>query len=259
MAKHFQVDTGGTLTTNLVSYYKLEDANDFYASNNLTNTSTTFSSGKVNNAATFNGSTSKLVLSSVLSANTTSISMGGWIYLPDASVSAIFLQNGNHSAGTNGIFFGINNNDGGFTSGNTIFFLYAGVVWRHFGAAGTGWVHLMATIAADKTLTVYKNNVAVGSTYTDTMTTPTNNFSIGYGLDPNGPTSYYADNGVQVDEVFFHEKVISSTERGDLYNSGDGQTMIESSIKSFNGLAYSSIKSINGLVVGSIKSINGLT
>ena len=50
MAKHFQVDSGGTLLTNLISYYKLDDVNDYYASNNLTNNNTvTFVTGKIDN------------------------------------------------------------------------------------------------------------------------------------------------------------------------------------------------------------------
>ena len=54
MAKHFQVDSGGTLLTNLISYYKLDDVNDYYASNNLTNNNTvTFVTGKIGNAGDF--------------------------------------------------------------------------------------------------------------------------------------------------------------------------------------------------------------
>lgn len=52
MTKQFQVDTGGTLTTNLVAYYKLEDANDFWNSFDLTNVgSVAFNPGKIGNAA----------------------------------------------------------------------------------------------------------------------------------------------------------------------------------------------------------------
>src|SRR3990167_7184819 len=57
MAKVFQVDTGGTLTTNLTNYFKLEDESDFWDTNTLTNgNSVTFTSAKVNNGANF-GST----------------------------------------------------------------------------------------------------------------------------------------------------------------------------------------------------------
>src|SRR5262249_12591795 len=57
----FQVDAGGTLTTNLISYYQLQsDGNDFYGSNNLANNnSVTFpANGHVQaNSANFNGTT----------------------------------------------------------------------------------------------------------------------------------------------------------------------------------------------------------
>jgi len=56
MAKIFQVDTDGTLNTSLLSYYKLEDAKDYYGSNDLSAAGTvTYVSGKVNNAASLPG------------------------------------------------------------------------------------------------------------------------------------------------------------------------------------------------------------
>ncbi len=43
MAKQFQYDPTGTLTTGLVSYYKMEgNSNDFWGTNNGTDTSVTY-------------------------------------------------------------------------------------------------------------------------------------------------------------------------------------------------------------------------
>jgi hypothetical protein len=50
-AKHFQVDSGSTLTNGLTSYYKLEDTSDYYGTSTLTNNGTSsFNAGKVGNA-----------------------------------------------------------------------------------------------------------------------------------------------------------------------------------------------------------------
>jgi len=54
MAKVFEHDTGGTLTTGLISYYKEEDATDYYDSHNLTDVGTpTYVAAKVNNGVHF--------------------------------------------------------------------------------------------------------------------------------------------------------------------------------------------------------------
>ena len=74
-AKSFQVDTGGTLTTGLISYYQLEDRLDFYSTNDLTNNgSTAFVAGKVNNAADFGSpNTTKWLLKSIVTGKLKSI------------------------------------------------------------------------------------------------------------------------------------------------------------------------------------------
>ena len=65
--KIFQVDASGTLTTSLSDYYKLEDTADFWGTDNLTNNgSLSFAAGKVNNAASFNGSSQYLTFGSTI-------------------------------------------------------------------------------------------------------------------------------------------------------------------------------------------------
>ena len=55
MAKSFQKDTAGTLTTNLISWYKMGDVYDFYGTNHGTASNVTFGSsyGKYNNGGSF--------------------------------------------------------------------------------------------------------------------------------------------------------------------------------------------------------------
>src|SRR5918911_70792 len=81
MAKHFQVDTGATLTTSLVSYWKLDgNSSDFYGSNSGSDTNMSYTTGKVGNAASFNGSSSVITVSDNASLNfTTAISFATWV------------------------------------------------------------------------------------------------------------------------------------------------------------------------------------
>src|SRR3990167_4633296 len=83
-AKSFQVDSGSTLTTSLVSYYKLEDATDFYGSNNLTAAgNASFVAGNVNNAVSLDGTDDYLDGGDVMDYERTySFSLVAWIY-PD--------------------------------------------------------------------------------------------------------------------------------------------------------------------------------
>src|SRR3990167_2469213 len=83
-AKSFQVDSGSTLTTSLVSYYKLEDATDFYGSNNLTAAgNASFVAGKVNNAVTLDGTDDYLDGGDVMDFDyNQNLSLEAWIY-PD--------------------------------------------------------------------------------------------------------------------------------------------------------------------------------
>src|SRR6185295_228767 len=81
MAKQFQVDTGGTLLTGLVSYFQFEDATDYYGSNPLTASGATFVAGKVANCANFVKASSQYLYAadSASLSITGSLSLAGWI------------------------------------------------------------------------------------------------------------------------------------------------------------------------------------
>jgi len=104
--KEFEVDTDGTLLTSLQSYFKLEDATDFYGGDDLTNTgSVTFVAGKVNNAAQFGTALNKyLSVLSDMSVTGGAISVSGWFQITTAPASNVqqyvFWQssNTNHNA-----------------------------------------------------------------------------------------------------------------------------------------------------------------
>ena len=217
---HFQVDTGGTLTTGLVSYYALEDVSDSFGSNTLTNTGTaTFIAAQVNNGVSLDGSTQDLTRSNVLSAATTNISVFCWVYLSGSSLKGAFFHNGDHSAGGDGFALGV----GGTTldnDGNNLIGLLDNVAWMNFGSTiGTGW-HFVGITRDATTWKGWIDNSQAASTFTTNPGTPTNYFTIGGDL--TGTARRFAGT---VDELGFWTKELSSTERDDLYNGGTGQTM----------------------------------
>ena len=99
--KAFQIDTQGTLTANLQSYYKLEDANDFWSTNNLTNNNgVTFDSGIVNNGADFGSTNTNKTLSttSTLSIDGGAMSMGCWVNITTVPGNYDIAIQGNNSS-----------------------------------------------------------------------------------------------------------------------------------------------------------------
>jgi hypothetical protein len=172
--KGFQVDSLGTLTTNLVSYYKLEDATDFYGSNNLTNNnSVAFDAGKVNNAADFASSSSYLSLGAHLSGSTSSISTFGWVYLSSTSSKGGFWLNGDPAANSgngDGYGLGVGSGSGNTDSaGNHLIGVIGNVAWLDFGTnIGTGW-HLVGLTYDGTTWKGYIDGAQTSSTYTGAL------------------------------------------------------------------------------------------
>lgn len=230
MAKQFQVDTNGTLTTSLVSYYKLEDATDYYGSNNLTNEgSVTFGTpGKVNNAAQLSGSNN--LYSTGLTFSYGAFSMAGWIYYTGTAQK--YFINTPGSSGTEWYFFLIINNPSankivwGFNkaSGGTETDIFASTTL----STGT-WYHVACTW--DGTTNANGAKIYINGSL-DTSVTAHSNTSV--TANPNvtlGASSNTGVNGVTgaMDEWGFWTKALSTQEVTDLYNGGSGQTMTSGS------------------------------
>src|SRR3990167_4722974 len=222
-AKSFQVDSGSTLTTSLVSYYKLEDATDFFGPNNLTAVNqASFVAGKVNNAVTLDGTDDYLDGGDVLdfertqafSVNawvkraTTGASMSiagkydevndtGWIfYFPSSNIIRLLLANG----AANLIHVGSNN---AFTD-TTAYHMYTLVYTGSSAASGVSF-YVDGALEADTTVS-------------DSLTATTlNAISFNIGSDNDGA---FADMNGLIDEVGVRSKALSTTEITDLYNGG---------------------------------------
>lgn len=226
MARVFQIDTAGTLLIGLVSYFKLEDVNDFFGANHLTNVNAaTFQAGKVNNGVKFNGTTQYLRRANVLSAATTNISMFGWVYIPTTSEKGCFWHNGYNAPGSgyNGYALGVGDTQMD-NVGNNLVGLLDGVAWLSFAKAigAAGW-HFVGMTRDATTWRGYVDNVVAATTFTTDPAVPGSDFIIGADAPADTSPRYWKD---MVDEFGFWTKVLSAQEMTDLYNGGAGQTMI---------------------------------
>jgi len=220
MAKIFQVDTGGTLTTSLVSYWKLEDLTDFFSTNNLTGVgSPTFTAGKVGNALTLDGSTQYATCPVRLTYADFSLSF--WFKTADVTVLQSIFQQRNTGDGNPIVAV--------FVSGSTLFFRLrdnsGGGLTTTTGKAVSNntLYHVVVTYTkSSNAMNLYLNNGAA-----DSATFGGGDFSnlnaSNFGAEAFANTEKLHG---QIDEFGLWTKVLSSTEITDLYNGGSGQTMI---------------------------------
>ncbi len=220
--KHFQVDTGKTLTTGLQAYYKLEDANDFWGTNNFTNGGATFVTGKVNNAVDFGSispSTKSLTIASNLGTSA-EVSFSTWVN--------ITTQVGTNSNATiwqlqdnvNKVNYSINYNDTNGIKGLRVSRSLPGAgenvaIFTYTLIPGT-WYHIVYTYNGS-IVTCYVNNTSIG-TFAST----------GYGNTDQG-LQFFIGNGIagKEDEFGVWSRALSPAEISDLYNGGSGQTIVQ--------------------------------
>lgn len=231
MAKHFQVDPGNTLTTGLVSYYNMQtDGTDYWATNNLAITgSPTFSSsyGKVNNGVFLNGATQYLSTSTPtgLPTGNHDTSISGWVYFTvnqPSGIPALLSFGTQNTAQMAGFGFGAPGTDGlywlSYSNDANTTWSYSLSTWYMVTAtytASTQTVQFYVNGTAQGTGIVLASTPNVGSTFLDISAQRPSNIV--------GLTAY-------VDEVGLWSKVLSSTEITDLYNSGNGQTMVSDTL-----------------------------
>lgn len=238
MAKRFQVDSGGTMTTNLIAYYMLEDATEYYEGSgtyDLTNNGTvTFSSGKVNNAANYGDPNTTKYLSSAqtfgIDGGNMSCSM--WVKFSTAptNTTVVFWYQYNDTSKVEYLVFydnalGVNtltfrrNRSG--TAVNEI------VVTTTL-SAGT-WYHLVLTYDGS-TLEGWLNGSSQGTVASSGSGSST---AGGTGLQLSG---HFGNanlvRGLE-DECGIWSKKLSNTEVSDLYNGGSGQTMTDAPLPTF--------------------------
>jgi hypothetical protein len=221
-AKQFQVNTlsGGTLTTGLVSYWNMEgNSNDFYGSNNGTDTSVTYgtSYGKVNQGALFNGSNSMIALGSPSSK--TAFSYVAWIKMTgNAPVSAAYII---ALQGTQSLSLVANPSTNYLSA-----LLYPAMSSNlndntSHNMNDSTW-HFVVLTWSGTTLTLYRDGSNVGSSSISAANAGGGTGSIGVNGTGGNSTYFTGD----IDEVGIWSKALSTNEISDLYNGGAGQTML---------------------------------
>lgn len=202
------------LTTNLTNYWKLDEssgnASDAVDALTLTNTnSVSFSSGKINNGASFvSNSTGKLVSSSTsLISGTSDFTLSVWLKLSSGGGFICSRRDGGtydwQLVYNSGILYWSNNGTNMF-DGSSI-------------SLDTNWHHIVITRSSTNSWIMYKDGAQVSTGSLSTNLGTTNHFTIGDTYQNNS----FAFNGM-IDEVGVWSRALSSGEVSQLYNSGNG-------------------------------------
>lgn len=229
-----------TLSTNLVSYWKLDESSgnaaDSIGSNTGANTGVTYTTGKINNGAVFDSATDLLDCGTNSSLNlTSSYTIAGWLKpssLPTSGNQAVWVarESGGgyyaslyNNGGTQ--YLRLVNQNGANNSITDIAYSLSTSVFTH-----VAWVY---DDTAD-TMTLYINGASQG-TGTSKIYSPgsvTTNFYIGTYLSSVLPYSG------MIDELGIWSRALSSTEVSYLYNSGTGISVPFDLTLTFNSGSY---------------------
>lgn len=137
------------------------------------------------------------------------------------------------------------------------------------GAGDVGnFVHFFVTCdISTNEVKIYKNNSELAATKALDNGTVTEIFDSStpfiLGKDQSDVGNNFLD-GV-LDEVSVWNRIITQSERGEIYNNGDGLAFVgwdavgPANLKTLNGVAAENIKTINGRNIEDIKSINGIS
>lgn len=198
------------LTDNLVAYYKLDgNSNDSVGSNNGTDTGVSYVSGKINNAGSYNGSTSH-----------TAVPNNSALQLSTGSISFWFNTTSNLSSwrglvakqGAFGVFL---------NSGELTLYDWGTDLNRASGVTPSinTWHHCVLSFQSGVTngTKLYLNGTLIFTT-TITVSSQSEGVSIAAGNYAGNIQNY---NGL-IDEVGIWSRALSPTEVTQLYNSGAG-------------------------------------
>jgi hypothetical protein len=227
LGKQFQVNTlsGGTLTTDLVSYWNMQgNSNDYVGTNNGVDTTITYSTGNgiVGEGAGFNGSSSGIAIAQNSDLTPSTMSWSFWVKpnsLPSTGNLNNLIDKRDNTNGTNGYGIGLYNPSGTQT---IIFASKNSDSWPSWSVtlSTSSWSNLVF-IRSGTAVTLYINDVSQGASGMVTFTDFSTNLYFG---NRSGNNFFY--NGA-MDEIGLWSKALSSQEISDLYNGGLGQTMVD--------------------------------
>ena len=208
------------LSDNLVAYYKLDgNSNDSAGSNNGTDNTISYVAGKIGNAASFNGSPSAITAGNLGISGIGALSISFWVKI-DADISNGQLYgfvglSSNitatrrfqcyyyNNSGTRQIVFDPSGGGGFLYNINLGTTNYYHIVIVRNPATGYAYLYVNGSLAGSQVL---------GSDATDYGE------GFGAGITVGGGNNLKG----KLDEIGVWDRVITSTEVGELYNSGDG-------------------------------------
>jgi hypothetical protein len=223
----FLVDSGGTLVSNLVAYWKLDEASgsrsDSFGGNNLVNNNAVGqAAGKQGNAGQFNTANSRYLSrasNSTLQTGDISFTIAAWVKADSLPTSVI-----------------VSKRDSTILREWTLTYVPSAFRFNTFDAAGNSaglvlantpvpiigtWYFLVAW--RDKTSGTVNIQVNNGTIYTVAETTAPTLTNAGFKIGAFAePASTFWDGAI--DEVGFWKRVLTGPERADLYNAGNGNT-----------------------------------
>lgn len=220
------------LTTSLTSYWKLDEASgaraDSVGTNNLTSNNTVGQAvGKLTNAAQFNSASSRYLSitdNASISVGDIDFTVGAWVYLDSKSADqAIAGQyytttnqrswNINYQAAADRFRFAVS------ADGTSVAGQFDNVIADNFGSPSTGtWYYIVAWHdSVANTINISVNNGPANSlSHTTGVLDSTGPFTIGA---LGNPLQYFDG---RIDGVGLWKRVLTSQERTNLYNSGNG-------------------------------------
>ena len=208
------------LTDNLVAYYKLDgNSNDSVGSNNGTDTNVSYVAGKINNCASFNGTTSGIEISSNAGLQITGdLTISAWINTSDTI--GVIVAKSDGSTSTYEYEFG-------FNAANRLYFVSASSTYFSTESVSaptlndSTWKHVVVVRGGGVTKyyvngTLYNQNITHGNI--TNVATSTQSVRIGRRGNPD---NFYAGS---IDEAGIWSRALSGTEITELYNAGAGIT-----------------------------------
>jgi len=220
-------------TTNLVAWWSMNETsgtrNDSYSTNHLTAVnSPSYTSGLVSNAVNFNGVSSEYLSSNdnaSLSVGDIDFTICGWIYLLNKTYHSTIVSKSNTASSQGEYYLRYNQTSDRFDfavfhsgTGSTV------VSANNLGSPNTFQYYFVCGYHDSVSNVI---GIEVNNTYLDTASHTlggrdgTSSFQVNRF---NSGTAY----GVNLqDEIVFYKKVLSSLERGWLYNGGAGRAYCE--------------------------------
>lgn len=209
-AKIFTNSNPNSLSNGLVSYYKLDGNSNGSVGNNGVDTSVSYSAGKLNNGADFNGTTSLIAITptSLLNASTARITASCWVKINVSSDAIFFIK---HYTGNAGSYY-FSTASGKLTASSL------GGIGNVAALANysTGvWYHLCLVWKSNVSLDFYIDGVLQGTDTTPGAIPDNTNGNLQFGKY----STFNAING-SLDEIGIWNRALSSTEITALYGGG---------------------------------------